>query len=86
MVEQKAIRNIQQEDNISATELDFMLDLETLIKETAADPDQIELNCCIEDNNNNQMPNDYKTVAKILTRRWGIIMVNDRIIVPKKLR
>ena len=50
VVEQKATRNTQQEDNVRAAELDFMLDLETLIKETAADVDFIELNCCIEDN------------------------------------
>ena len=36
-----------------------MLDLETLIIEMAADPDLIELNCCIEDNNIGQVPNDY---------------------------
>ena len=63
-----------------------MLDLETLIKETAADPDLIELNCCIEDNNMEQIPQNYKTVAKKLTHRWGIIMVDDRIIIPKSLR
>ena len=86
IVEQKAKRNKQQEDNIRSAELDFMLDLETLIKETAADPDLIELNCCIEDNNMEQIPQNYKTVAKKLTHRWGIIMVDDRIIIPKSLR
>ena len=34
VVEQEAARNKQQEDNIRAAELDVMLDLETLIKET----------------------------------------------------
>ena len=63
-----------------------MLDLETLIKETAADPDLIELNCCIEDNNMKQIRQNYKTVAKKLTHRWGIIMVDDRIVIPKSLR
>ena len=85
VVEQKATRNKQQEDNIRAAELDFMLDLETLIKETAADPDLIELKCCIEDNIFNQIPNEYKTVATKLTYRWGITMVDDRIRVPKTL-
>ena len=63
-----------------------MLDLETLIKETAADPDLNELNCCIEDNNLEPIPQNYKTVAKKLTHRWGIIMVDDRIVIPKSLR
>ena len=86
VVEQKAARNKQQEDNIRAAELDFMLDLETLIKETAADPDLIELNCCPEENNSQQIPNDYKTVGKKLTHRWGIVMIDDRITIPKTLR
>ena len=86
IVEQKVKRNRQQEDNIRSAELDFMLDLETLIKETAADPDLIELNCCIEDNNLEQIPRNYKIVAKKPTHRWGIIMVNDRIVISKSLR
>ena len=63
-----------------------MLDLETLIKETAADPDLIELQCCIEDNNLSRAPEAYKPIIKRLTHRWGITMVDDRIIVPKSLR
>ena len=86
VVEQKAARNKQQEDNIRAAELDFLLDLETLIKETAADPDLMELNCCLEENNSQQIDNDYKTIAKNLTQRWGIVMADDRIIVLKTLR
>ena len=86
VVEEKAKRNKQQEDNVRSAELDFMLDLEAKIKETAADPDLIELNCCIEDNNPEQIPQNYRTVAKKLTHLWGIIMVDDRIVVPKSLR
>ena len=47
-----------------SAELDFMLDFETLIKETTADPELIELNCCLEDNNTSMIPNEYRTVAK----------------------
>ena len=87
VIETKAPRNRQQEDNIRAAELDFMLDLETLINETAADPDLIEgQKCCIEDKNTQAIPDDYKQVAKKLTHRWGITMVDDRIIFPKSLR
>ena len=63
-----------------------MLDLETLIKETAADPHLIELQCCIEDDNLNQAPEDYKPIIKRLTHRCGITMVDDRIIIPGGLR
>ena len=86
VVESKATRNRHQKDNIRSTELDFMLDLETLIKETAADTDLNEVQCCIEDDNKQAIPEDYKRVAKKLTHRWGITMVEDRIINPKSLR
>ena len=86
VVEGKAKRNKQQEDNVRSADLDFMLDLETIIKETAADLDLIELNCCIEDINTEQIPHNYRTEAKNLTHRWGIIMVDDRIVEPKSLR
>ena len=79
-------RNKQQEDNVRSAELDFMLDLETIIKETAADPDLILMNCCIEENNTEQIPHDYRTVAKKLPHCWGIAIVDDRIVVPKSIR
>ena len=63
-----------------------MLDLETLIKATAADPDLIEVQGCIEDNNILAIPENYKQVARKLTHRWGITMVDDRIIIPRSLR
>ena len=75
--EEKAKRNKQQEENVRSAELDFMLDQETLIKKTAADPELIELNCCLEDNNTILIPNDYRTVDEKLTQRRGIIMVDD---------
>ena len=70
VIENKAIRNKKQEDNVRAAELDFMLDLETLIKETAADPNLIELRCCIKDNNLSLAPEAYKPIIKRLTHRW----------------
>ena len=86
VIETKAPRNRLQEDYIRSAELDFMLDLVTLIKETAADPDLIEIQCCIEDNNTQAIPEEYKQVAKKLTHRWGITTVDDRVIIPKSLR
>ena len=85
-MEEKAKRNKQQEDNVKSVALDFKLDLETLIKETAADPELIELKCCLEENSTNLIPNNYRAVVKKLTHCWGNIMVDDRVIIPKSLR
>ena len=85
-IENKAVGNRQQEENIQSAELDSMLDFETLLKETAAYPNLIEEQCCLEANKLLQIPEDYKQVAKRLTPRWGITMVDDRVILPKSLR
>ena len=83
--EKKELRTRQQEDNVRSAELDFMHELETLFTETAADPDLVEVQCCLEDNNTLAIPKGYIHVAKKLSHRWGTTTVNDRIIVPKSL-
>ena len=78
---------MKREDNVRLGEFDFMLDLEKLNKETtAADPNLTELQCCLENDNIIQVPEDYKPVIKRLTRRWGTTVVDDCIIIPKHLR
>ena len=62
VLETKAKRNKQQEDNVRSAELDFMLDLETHIKETTTE--LIELNCCLEDNNTNMIPKRIQNGCK----------------------
>ena len=84
VVEEKTNRNKQQEDNVRSAELDFLLGNNNLGNGRRSV--LIELNCCIEDNNTEQVPHNYRTVAKKLTHRWGIMMVDDRIVVPKSLR
>ena len=68
-----------------SVELYLLLDLETLVKETAADPDLKEVQCCLEDNKPLQIPEDYKQVRKRLRQRWGITVVDERIIIPENL-
>ena len=48
VIENKAVRNKKQVDIVRAAKLDFMLALETSIKETTADLDLIEVQCCSE--------------------------------------
>ena len=86
IIEIKAVQNRQQDDNVQSAELHFMLEHETLIKETTANLDLIDVQFCLEVNKLQQIPEDYKQVAKRLTHGWGITMVNDRIIIPKSLR
>ena len=86
VLEKKATRNKQRERNVRAAELGLHSRPTTLIKVTAAEPDLIELNCCMKDNNFNRIPNEYEFTARKVTQRLGIKLVGDRIIVPQTLR
>ena len=50
---------------------------------TAADPDSIEIKCCLEEKSLQQNPEDYKQVAERLTHRCGITLVDGRDFLPK---
>ena len=63
-----------------------MLHPETLFKESAANPDVVELQSCLEDNNLSQIPEDNNLASKRLTHRWGVTMVDDSIIIPESVR
>ena len=56
IVENKLSRNKTQEDTLRTAELDSMLDMETLIKETSADPDHIKIQIGIEENTTREKP------------------------------
>ena len=74
------------EENVRKAEMDFMLDLQSIIKETAADPEILKVKLCLERDRKEQIPEEYKGVAKKLTTRGGELLVDDRIVVPKSLR
>ena len=63
-----------------------MLDWETLIKEKATDYDRIALQSGLESGNAQQVRDDYKQLAKKLTHRCGIPIVDDRNKFTKRLR
>ena len=63
-MENKQARNCIQEDNVPTAELDFMLELETLNKETGTDTDLIEEQVCIEGNYLKSVPDGHRTVVK----------------------
>ena len=74
------------EDHIKKAEFEFMLDLKTLISKTAIDPELTRVRNSMRREDRETIPNGYRTVFDKLSIRWGLIFVDDQIVIPIDLR
>ena len=74
------------EDNIKKAEFEFMLDLKTLISKTAIDPELTRVRTSMRREDRETTPDGYKPVFEKLSIRWGLVFVDDQIVVPIELR
>ena len=70
------------ENNLRDSEMKFMTDLRSLIKETNRDLDLIATIIGIENRDENSIPGIYSRQYKQLNTRWGIVFPDDRIVMP----
>ena len=70
------------ENNIKKAEFEFMLDLKTLISKTAIDPELTRVRTSMRREDRKTIPDGYRTVFDKLSIRWGLIFVDDQIIIP----
>ena len=73
------------EDNLRDSEMKFMTDLRSLIKETNRDRDLIATIIGLENKDENSIP-ETTADSKQLNTRWGIVFLDDRIIIPTGMR
>ena len=62
------------------------MDLKTLISKTAIDPELTRVRNSMRREDRETIPEGYRTTFDKLSIRWGLIFVNDQIIVPIDLR
>ena len=74
------------EDNIKKAEFEFMLDLKTLISKTAIDPELTRVRTRMRREDRETAPDRYKPGFEKLSIRWGLVFVDDQIVVPIDLR
>ena len=74
------------EDNIKKAEFEFMLDLKTLISKTAIDPELTRVRTSMRREDRETAPDGYKPVFEKVSIRWGLVFVDDQIVVPIDLR
>ena len=74
------------EDTIKKAEFEFMMDLKTLIARTAIDPELTRVRISMRREDREATPEGYEPVFGKLTIRWGLIIMDDQIVVPVDLR
>ena len=63
-----------------------MLDLKTLISKTAIDPELTRVRNSMRREDREAIPDGYRTVLDKLSIRWGLILIDDQIVLPIDLR
>ena len=82
----------QEENNwdltqaVRETERNFSTDLQLLMNETTNDPTLLKTLVCLERQQHDQIPDEYLPHKKKLLSRFGLVFIEDKIIVPKNLR
>ena len=74
------------EDHIKKAEFDFMMDLKTMIAKTAIDPELTRVRTSMRREDRETIPDGYRTVFDKLSIRWGLVFVDDQIVISIDLR
>ena len=84
---------IAQEDNnwhleqaVRETEKNFSTDLQLLMDETTNYPTLLKTLVCLERQQQDQISDENQPYKKKLSSRFGLVSIEDKIIVPKNLR
>ena len=73
------------ENTIRKTEMDLMLDLNTMITKSIIDAKLNRVNLTITRNGRELAPEGYKQLIDGLSMEWGLIFKGDKIIVPNEV-
>ena len=79
-------KNWDLEQAVRETEKNYSTDLQLRMTETTNDPTLLQMLVCLERQQHELIPEEYQTHKKKLSSRFGVVFIDDRIIVPKNLR
>ena len=66
--------------------MDFMLDLKSLIAKSATDAELNRIKLALTREDRSMAPEHYRQQFENISTRWGLTLVNDKIIIPTGLR
>ena len=74
------------EEHIKKAEFNFMMVFKTLISKTATDPELTRVRNSMRREDRETIPDSYRTVFDKLSIRWGLVFVDDQIVIRINLR
>ena len=74
------------EDSVKKVEFELMFDLKTFISKTAIDPELTRVRASMRREDRDTTPDGYRSVFDKLSIRWGLVFMDDQIVVPMDLR
>ena len=74
------------EETIKKAEMDFMMDLKSLIAKSATDAKLNRIKLALNREDHSMAPENYRQYFENISSKWGLYFLNDRIIVPTELR
>ena len=74
------------EETIKKAEMDFMLDLKSLITKSATDAELNRVKLALTREDRSMAPEHYRQQFGNISTRWGLTFINDKINVPTELR
>ena len=74
------------EQAVRETEKDFSTDLQLLMTETTNDASLLKTLVCLERQQHELIPEEYLSYRRKLSSRFGLVFMEDKIVVPKNLR
>ena len=86
IVEKVSGSNKITEDTLKKAEFEFMLDLKSLITRNAIDPELRRVRGSMRREDRETTPDGYRLVFDKFSIRWGLVFLDDQIVVPVDLR
>ena len=74
------------EQAVRETEKNFSTDLQLLMTETTNDPSLLKTLVCLERQQQEMIPDEYQMVRRKLSSQFGLVFMEDKMIVPKNIR
>ena len=75
----------EAEENPKKAELNFMVDVKTLIHKTSVDPKLLHLKICLRNNRKERAPENFSPVLSKVIERLGLF-TGDKIVIPEELK
>ena len=86
VIEKLKMKSTEAHENLKKAELNFMIDLKTLIHKTSVDTKLLQLKICVRNKQKEKAFEKFSPVFSKITKRLGLLFAGEKIVVPEELK